>query len=136
MNWAQMSKQNLNLWLKSRNNKEILSTILLNRISHLALERVSKFHHPKLQFENATNTLLYHPTHSTILIYLPESGRHVTSRSQGLSQRTEGETLGTRLMSWSLTINFQIKQAFEAAAHAFPCGGKLEMCNHFQGITI
>ena len=39
MNWAQMSKQNLNLWLKSR-NKEILSTILLNRISHLALERV------------------------------------------------------------------------------------------------
>ena len=39
MNWAQMSKRNLNLWLKSR-NKEILSTILLNRISHLALERV------------------------------------------------------------------------------------------------
>ena len=39
MNWAQMSKQNLNLWLKSR-NKEILSTKLLNRISHLALERV------------------------------------------------------------------------------------------------
>jgi hypothetical protein len=34
-----MSKQSLNLWLKSR-NKTILSTILLNRISHLALERV------------------------------------------------------------------------------------------------
>ena len=38
-NWAQMSKRNLNLWLKSR-NKKILSTIWLNRISHLALERV------------------------------------------------------------------------------------------------
>ena len=42
MNWAQMSKQNLNLWLKSR-NKEILSTKLLNRISHLALERVDYY---------------------------------------------------------------------------------------------
>ncbi len=39
INWAQKSKRNLNLWLKSR-NKKILSTILLNRISHLALERV------------------------------------------------------------------------------------------------
>jgi hypothetical protein len=34
-----MSKQSINLLLKSR-NKTILSTILLNRISHLALERV------------------------------------------------------------------------------------------------
>jgi hypothetical protein len=32
-------------------------------------------------FYNVTNTLLSHPTHFIILIYLPECGRHVTSRS-------------------------------------------------------
>jgi hypothetical protein len=36
-------------------------------------------------------------TLQTRSFHIPESGRHVTRRSQGLSQMTEGETLGTRL---------------------------------------
>ncbi len=44
-------------------------------------------------------TLLNHPSLSVFLIYLPESGRHVTSPDQGFSSASShrGESLGTRL---------------------------------------
>ncbi len=59
INWAQMSKRNLNLWLKSR-NKKILSTILLNRISHLALERVMSYIEESIAQSDVIDSCMIH----------------------------------------------------------------------------